>query len=75
MIRFKSKADMIERSEFSFIRKWIVDENIRCYEFVNLLSPPEKCLENTFNLWNGFNIEDEPNENCESCEILLDHIK
>jgi hypothetical protein len=43
--------------KYSFIDKWVKDENIRKYECVDLFPPPLVCPNNYFNLWNGFEIE------------------
>ncbi len=45
------------KNKGSFIGTWINDERIRKYEFVELLPPPIKCPKNTYNLFNGWRIQ------------------
>lgn len=36
---------------------WLNDPNIRCYDAIDFYPPPQVCPINTYNSWNGFEIE------------------
>lgn len=62
-----------------FVKKWISDPDIRAYNYINLYPPPKECPKDTFNLWEGFEIEECPSEeleqkDVEDLEFLYNHI-
>ena len=65
--------------ESSFINKWMnKNENIKCYEDMNMYPEPLICPSNTYNLWLPFEIAQktgtyEKNEN--GLNFILKHIK
>jgi hypothetical protein len=91
MVCKKNKADLnnaYEHLQFTtkdgksqcFIREWFKDPKIRKYQFVKCLPPPLDCDANTYNLWDGFAIEntkvteredDETDFQCILAHILL----
>ena len=48
--------------EFSFIKKWLDDDSKRKYERVDTILSPIECPDDTFNLWDGLEIENFKNE-------------
>jgi len=63
--------------ERSFITKWLDDSEIRTYENVDTIIPPFVCPENTFNLWDGFDVEfmNITSDTTEGLQLILDHLK
>jgi len=59
MVYLEIDSEMKEK-KVSFITEWLSDPTMRTYQFVELLPPPRVCPLNTYNLWNGFDIERTP---------------
>ena len=72
----KNNGSYIEDKQ-GFIKKWVLDENIRCYNNVDVYPPPHKCPDHIFNLWTGFAMDKIENydHNQEAVDIFLKHIK
>ncbi len=62
-----------------FINKWLKDENIRCYDNVDVVAPPNICPEKTLNLWIPFTFSNSKYDKYTHKKIelnfLLNHIK
>jgi hypothetical protein len=60
-LKYKSIEDgMVVES--SFIKKWLTDARIRTYKYVDTVIPPFECPDDTFNLWDGLEVENIPEE-------------
>lgn len=95
MVRVKTKSDLVASYEHltfvnddcrdeCFIKRWLKDSTMRTYEFVECIPPPLLWDEKTtFNLWNGFDIDNivvedlsvDEKESTNNFQILLDHIR
>jgi hypothetical protein len=63
--------------EVCFIKEWLVYENIRKYDDVDMYPPPLVCPKNIFNLWTGFSMDKIENyeKNQDAIDLFLKHIK
>ena len=64
----------------SFIKEWLLDENIRAYKKVDTIIPPFECPDDTYNLWDGLEVENIPDEEYDEDVInrvqsIFNHIK
>lgn len=57
--------------ELSFIKKWLDDENKRQYEYVDTIIPPFECPDDTYNLWDGLEVENFDNDEKEYTDDIL----
>lgn len=58
-----------------FIKWWLKQVDRKSYEKMECLPPPCKTPNSVFNLWNGFEIEEEEYDPEADFSILLDHFK
>ena len=74
---FNKKINDYEEKQQCFIRQWVVDENIRQYEKMDIY--PKNCPLNIYNIWRPFSAEDmeqcSTDEYNDDLEFLLNHIK
>jgi len=63
--------------EVCFIKEWLLYENIRKYDDIDVFPPPLICPKNIFNLWTGFSMEKINNyeKNQDAVDLFLKHIK
>lgn len=55
--KFINKGSFGYYKKTSFIKEWLEDENIRKYNRMCCFPNPDKCPDDTFNLWNPFDCE------------------
>ena len=64
--------------EFSFIKKWLDDDSKRKFVYVDTVIPPLECPDDTYNLWDGLEIENFKNEErdyTEDIAFIKGHVK
>tara|TARA_Y100000389_G_C17447108_1_gene512321 strand:- start:31 stop:2232 length:2202 start_codon:yes stop_codon:yes gene_type:complete len=73
----KDKDGIEAIKECCFIKEWLLYENIRKYDDVDVYPPPLICPNNIFNLWTGFAMDKIENyeHNQEAIDLFLKHIK
>ena len=65
----------------NFISKWMINNNnIKCFDNMDIFPDPTKCPANYYNLWIPFSAEKELegyeyNESCMKTQAILNHIK
>lgn len=65
--------------EKGFIKKWLGDSSIRTFNYVDTIIPPFDCPDDTFNLWDGLDVEhwsaDVSVSVSEDIQFIKDHLK
>ena len=74
---YNKKTNDYDEKQQCFIRQWVIDENIRQYEKMDIY--PKNCPPNIYNIWRPFAAEDMgqyvDDEHNDDLEFLLNHIK
>jgi hypothetical protein len=70
-----------KQKKVSFIKEWLEDTNMLCYDDAEVYPPPLVCPSNKFNLWRPFTYEgdtmtvDDPDFDEEGVKMWCDHLK
>ena len=68
-----------EKNSEPFINRWIKDPNMKTYQDIRFIPPPNKCPDNIYNTWIDFrastftDLDDE--ETKKNCELIKNHLK
>lgn len=57
--------------ECPFIRRWLVDKDIRCYNAVGTFPNPDDCPSDTYNTWIDFPVKSFTTTNSEKCKEFI----
>ena len=80
---YNEKTNDLDYVEVNCINSWVIDEEIRTYDDMNLYPPPLTCPKNIFNLWTPFYSdqlpistieENEDVDNIEKVQVIFDLI-
>jgi hypothetical protein len=58
-ITFTTTTDNV-RKKHQCIKVWLTDQNIRVYDYAQVIPPPKVCPKNVFNLWSPFKYQHQP---------------
>ncbi len=76
-VSFKHEVFTVKEKDEKFIRIWLSDPNMRCYDDADIIPPPLVCPPNIFNMWRIFPWECLPEEDLdmEGVKMFFNHLE